>query len=167
MNDWRPKMQKTVRHLADQLNGIRPGTLSVGFLETFRISHQGSSRPIRHLAAIASQGDRILITPFDKALVPPVVKALMDGRLNAYAMNPSTVCVTVPPISGEQRTEITRHIKALGEEAKIAVRGIRQSARKQIAVAGRGSERAVQEATDAAIAEIERIVHAKTAAFQN
>lgn len=29
-------MLKPVRHLADQLAGIRPGTLGVGFIETFR-----------------------------------------------------------------------------------------------------------------------------------
>ena len=40
---------------------------------------------------------------------------------------------------------------------------IRQDARKQIAARGRGSERAVQEATDAAIEEIERLVKAKVA----
>ncbi len=33
MTDWKPRMQKAVRHLAEQLAGIRPGTLSVGFVE--------------------------------------------------------------------------------------------------------------------------------------
>jgi ribosome recycling factor len=38
---------------------------------------------------------------------------------------------------------------------------IRQDARKQIATRGRGSERAVQEATDTAVAEIDRLAKAK------
>ena len=38
---------------------------------------------------------------------------------------------------------------------------IRQDARKQIAARGRGLERAVQEATDAAVEEIEGLVRAK------
>jgi ribosome recycling factor len=164
MSDWRGKMEKTVRHLAEQLQGIRPGTLSVGFVETFRVTSHGRSFPIARLAAIASQGERILITPFDKADVPGIVKALVDARLNAYAANPATVCVSVPPPSAEQRAEMARHVKALGEEAKIAVRGVRQEARKRIAARGRGSERAVQEATDAAVAEIDRLVKAKTEA---
>ena len=78
------------------------------------------------------------------------------------ALNPRTVCVAIPPISGEQRAELARHVKKLGEEAKIAIRAIRQEARKEIAARGRGSERAVQEATDAAVAEVERLVKAKT-----
>jgi ribosome recycling factor len=161
MGDWRVGMQKAVRHLADQMAGIRPGTISVGFVETFRVRVRGQSMPIGKLATAASQGDRILVTPFDPADVPAVVKALAESRLNAYALNPRTVAVSVPPVSGESRAEMARHVKKLGEEAKVAVRAIRQEARKQIAARGRGSERAVQEATDAAVAEIERLVEAK------
>ena len=66
----------------------------------------------------------------------------------------------------EQREETARHVKKLGEEAKIAIRAIRQQARKQIEVSGRGSQRAVQEATDAAIEEIEQLVKAKVAELE-
>jgi ribosome recycling factor len=163
MNDWRSKMHKTVRQLAGQLSAIRPDTVSIGFLETFRVVHQGSASPIGHLATLVRRGNRIAIAPFDRSLVPSVVKALTEARLNAYAADPATVCVSVPPISGEQRLELARHVKALGEQAKVAVRSIRQSARKQIAAAGRGSQRAVQEATDAAVAEIDRLVQSKVA----
>ena len=154
-------MQKTVRHLAEQLAGIRTGTISMRFIETVRVDCQGSSAPIRHLGVIKQQGDRILVTPFDKANVSAVVRALTEARLNAYALNPTTVSVSVPPISGEQRGEIARHVKKLGEDAKIAVRAIRQEARKQIEVSGRGSQRRVQEATDAAVSEIDRLVKGK------
>ena len=90
------------------------------------------------MASVTGQGDRIVITPFDPSNVPAVVKALSDAKLNAYALNPRTVCVGVPPVSGEQRAELARHVKKLGEEAKVAVRSIRQDARKQIAARGKG-----------------------------
>jgi ribosome recycling factor len=161
MSDWKPRMQKTVRHFAEQLAGIRPGLLTVGFIETFRVSVQGNSVTVGKMAAVASRGDRIVITPFDPACVPSIVKALADAKLNAYALNPKTVGVGIPPVSGEQRAEMARHVKKLGEEAKIAVRSIRQEARKQIVARGRGSERTVQEATDVAVAEIETLVKTK------
>jgi ribosome recycling factor len=161
MNDWKQRMQKAVRHLAEQLAGIRQGTLSIGFIETFRVPVQGNTVPIGKIAAVTSQGDRIMIRPFDQANVSAVVKALVDSRLNAYALDPRTVAVSVPPVSGEQRAELARHVKKLGEEAKVSVRMIRQDARKQIATRGRGSERAVQEATDTAVAEIDRLAKAK------
>jgi ribosome recycling factor len=163
MADWRAGMQKPVRHLGEQLRGIRPGTLSVGFVETFRVAVRGNSVPIARMASVAGRGDRIVVTPFDPADVPAVVRSLVEARLNAYALDPRTVAVGVPPVSGEQRAEMARHVKSLGEQAKVAVRAARQSARKQIAASGRGSERAVQEATDAAVAEIEAMVKAKMA----
>jgi ribosome recycling factor len=163
MYDWKISMEKTVRHLAEQLGGIRPETLSVGFLETFRVPAQGGTLALKRVAVIARQGERIVITPFDPTTVAAIVKALTDARLNAYALNPQSLCVSVPPMSGEQRTAMARHVKKLGEEARVAVRAVRQDARKQIAARGRGSQRAVQEATDAAVAEIDRRVAAKLA----
>jgi ribosome recycling factor len=161
MYDWKPRMEKAVRHLAGQLAGIRPGSVSIGFVETFRVVAQGGTVPLSRMAAIARQGERIVITPFDPAHVAAIVKALNEARLNAYALNPRAVCVSVPPPSGEQRAEMARHVKSLGEEARVAVRAIRQDARKQIAARGRGSLHAVQDATDAAVAEIDRLVGAK------
>ena len=71
------------------------------------------------------------------------------------------MCVTVPAISGEQRAELVKHVKRLGEEAKVAVRAVRQEARKYIDTTGRGSLKVVQEHTDLAVEEIERLVTAK------
>jgi ribosome recycling factor len=161
MHDSSPKMQKVVRHFADQLRGIRSGTISIGMIQTIRVDFQGHSVPINRLGVVKSQGDRILITPFDRASVPLIVRALGESRLSAYALNPTTVSVSVPPLSVEQRAETIRHVKKLGEDAKIAVRNVRQQARKQIEVSGRGSLRVVQEVTDAAVAEIEKLMTAK------
>jgi ribosome recycling factor len=161
MHDWKPKMQKVVRHFGDQLRGIRTGTISIGMIQTIRVDLQGHSVPINRLGVVKSQGDRILITPFDRASGPLIVRALGESRLSAYALNPTTVSVSVPPLSVEQRAETIRHVRKLGEEAKIAVRNVRQQARKQIEVSGRGSLRVIQEATDAAVAEIEKLVTAK------
>jgi ribosome recycling factor len=163
VNDWTGRMNKSVRLLAEQLAGIRPGALSPGFIETFRVASQGRSVPIRQVATVARRGDRITISPFDRAMVPGIVRALVEAKLNAYALDPATIGVAIPPVSGEQRDEFARHVKKLGEDAKVAVRSIRQDARKQIEARGRGSLRAVQEATDTAVAEIDRLVKGKIA----
>ncbi len=166
MSDWKPRMRKSVQHVSEQLRGIRPGTLSAGFIETFRVAVHGDMVPIQRLGTVSSQGDRIVITPFDKANVSSVVSALTAAKLNAFALNPTAACVAVPPMSGEQRQEIVRHIKKLGEEAKVAIRSLRQEARKEIAARGRGSQKVVQEATDAAVEEVERLVKAKIAEIE-
>jgi ribosome recycling factor len=161
--DCKPKMQQVTKHLAEHLRGIRTGTVSIGLIHTIRVDCQGTTVPISRLGSVRSQGDRIVIVPFDRSQVAPIVKALCESRLSAYALNPTTVSVSVPPLSVEQRDETIRHVKKLGEDAKIAIRTIRQQARKQIEASGRGSLRKVQEATDAAVNEIDNVVTAKVA----
>ena len=58
--------------------GIRPGTLSVGFVETFRVAVHGNSVAIGRMAGVTSQGDRIVVTPIDPANVSAVEKALAE-----------------------------------------------------------------------------------------
>ncbi len=161
MNDWKSSIRKTVQHFSDQLRVIRTGTISPGLVQSVRVNCAGNQVALGRLGVIKSQGDRILIEPFDRGNVAGIVKALNDARLSAYALNPTTVAVSVPPISLEQRAEIARHVKKLGEDAKIAVRAIRQQARKRIEATGRGSRLAVQVATDEAVEEIEGLVKAK------
>ena len=83
MNDRRPRRQMAVSHRADQLAGFRPGTLSVGFVETFRVAVDGNSVAIGKLARVTGQGDRIVVTTFDPSHVPAVAKALSEARLNS------------------------------------------------------------------------------------
>ena len=65
---------------------------------------------------VVDEGSRIVLMPFDPANVPAVVRALTEARLNAYALNPKAVAVSVPPVSGEQRAEMVRHIRKLRGE---------------------------------------------------
>src|SRR4051794_25793437 len=88
MNDWKPRMDKAVRHLAGQLAGIRPGLLGAGFVETFRFPLRGGSVAVGKVASVTRAGDRIVITPYDHSNVAAIVKALADARLNAYALDP-------------------------------------------------------------------------------
>jgi ribosome recycling factor len=161
VHDWKPKMQQTVRLLAEQLRGLRTGSVDPGFISSIRANCQGNRVPLSKLGSIRPQGDRILIAPFDPANLSPIVRALSDARLSAYALNPTTVCVSVPPVSTEQRQQTIAHVKSLGEEARIAIRSIRQQARKQIDASGRGSFRVVQEATDSAVEEIDLLIKSK------
>ncbi|QEH33905.1 Ribosome-recycling factor [Aquisphaera giovannonii] len=161
MASWEDRIRQPVEHLADQLRGIRPGAIGPGFVETFVVECQGSRSPIGRIAAITTQAGRIIVAPFDRAMVPAIVKSLADARQNAYALDPARVCVTIPPLSGEQRDEVASHVKALGEKARVAVRSVRQDIRKQLAASGKRSDRVVQELTDGAMAEIDRLVDAK------
>lgn len=164
MADWKRGMERTVRRLEEQLRGIRAGTVDRGFVETHRVDVSGRKAVVKALGTVVSQGDRIVVRAFDEGSVPAIVRALVQGGLSAYAMDRTTVAVSVPSLSGEQREQVIRQVKALGEEARVGVRQVRQESRKEIAAGGRHvPERAIQEATDAATKEIDRLLKAKIA----
>jgi hypothetical protein len=58
MYDWKPKMQKIARHFAEQVHGIRTGTVDRGVIQAIRVDLQGNAVPIRRLGVIKLQGDR-------------------------------------------------------------------------------------------------------------
>jgi ribosome recycling factor len=158
MSTWKQRMAGPVKHLEEQLRGIRPGALSIGFLETFRIPCRGSTVALGKAAAIAPGRGVFTIRPFDPSLAPAVERALLDAKLSAYRLNPAMLAVSIPPLSGEQREAMAKHVRKLGEEAKIAVRAIRQQSRN---TAEPWHAKNIQKETDAAVAAIEQAVKAK------
>jgi ribosome recycling factor len=162
MNDWQPRMRKTVRLLSEQLATLRWGSVDAAFVKTVKAKVQGQAVPIGTLASVKTEGGRLMVSPFDPENAGAIRRALSSANFGAYAINPRTIAVSAPPVSGEQRQTLQKHVKKMGEDAKVAIRAIRQDARKAIQSSGRGSERRVQEETDAAIEEISRLVTAKT-----
>jgi ribosome recycling factor len=45
---------------------------------------------------VLDERHRIIITPFDPANVTAIVKPLTEAKLNAYALNPRAVAVSIP-----------------------------------------------------------------------
>jgi ribosome recycling factor len=146
-----------VADLAEKLRPIRSGTVDAGVVASVRVD----GRPLRTIARVKPSGDRLMISPFDPSDTPAITRALAAASLSAYAVDPTTVSVSVPPLSTEQRQKIGRHAKQVGEEARVAIRSIRQQARKAIDSGGRGSYKGVQEATDEAVEQIDRLVSQK------
>jgi ribosome recycling factor len=136
------------------LAGFRTGTISIGF-------SGWTAQGVLPRSDLGQQGDRILITPFDKAVVPAIVRAFNEARLNACALNPSTVSVSVPPISEEERSEIARPRQEAGRGRHGRHPGDPVGGTPVDEVSGRGSQRGVQEATDATVSEIDRLAKKK------
>ena len=142
MGDWEDRLHKPVIHLADQLKGIRSGTIDAGFVETFRISWQGravsrSAGWRRSLANRAGSWSRRSSGP----MVPAVVKALSRRSRMPMPSIPLASRSRCPRSAASSGPRSRRHVKALGEQAKVGIRSTRQEIRKRLAAAGRRPER--------------------------
>lgn len=132
--DAEEHMQKTLEHLRTELNTIRAGRATPSMLETVRVDFYGSVMPLIQMASVsAPQPDLLLVQPWDRSATGAIEKAIMSANLG---MNPSNdgnlIRIPVPPPSGERRVELVKGARTRGEDAKVAVRNIRRTAKEQI-----------------------------------
>lgn len=154
-------MDKTIQLLEEQLKGIRRSAISTGFIETLRVPYYGQMTPIRFIGIVGKCQVGITITPHDSKLVNSIAKFLKeDNLLNAYAFSKTMVVVSIPPANTGEIERVKTHIKKLGEEAKISIRSLRKSFRKNLSKDElKEIEKDLQLLTDEACNRIEEIIN--------
>lgn len=128
LQDAREHFEKTIDHLKKEFSAIRTSRTSPSLLEDIKVEAYGSSYSLKELATVNAPTPNLLsISPFDPSIVYQIEKAIMTSPLG---LNPATVDnlirVNIPQMSGERRQELIKVVHQKSEEAKIAIRQIRQ-----------------------------------------
>jgi len=128
------RMEKAVEVFSDSLRGIRTGTASAGLVESIRVDYYGSPTPLRQLAQIAVPDPQlIVIKPYDPGSLPEIEKAIQTSDIGIHPQNDGKVVrLSIPGLSQERRQQLAGRVKAMAEEARIAVRNIRRDANRQL-----------------------------------
>jgi ribosome recycling factor len=128
------RTDKTLKHLKDQLGGIRTGRASPTLVDTIRVEYYGTSTPLNQIAHVSVPEPRqLLIKPFDGS--PQVVKDIEKAiHKSDLGLNPQSdgkqLRLMLPPLSGEQRTKLVAKVKDLVEQNRVALRNERRDANK-------------------------------------
>ena len=154
----REEMEKSVDFLHEQVRCLRLGSITTALVDTIKVACYGNQMPIKHIANCQKVQSGISVEPFDPQLVGPTCAALKAAGLNAYQFSKTCVMVSSPPPSGEDRERVHKRIRELGEEAKIAIRQVRQKHKKKLE---KDDLPDLQKATDEAISLVEQIVQDK------
>jgi ribosome recycling factor len=169
------KMGKSIEAFKNELHKIRTGRAHPGLLDQVHVDYYGSSVPISQVANVSLLDARtISVQPWEKGMGPKIEKAIRESDLG---LNPSAqgdlLRVPMPALTEERRKELTKVVRHAGEEARIAIRGVRREANdhlkkllKDKEVSEDDERRAqdeVQRLTDRVTAEIERLVQGKEA----
>jgi ribosome recycling factor len=134
LNDLKQKIEKTLKHLKEQLGSIRTGRASPTLVDTIRVDYYGTSTPLAQIAHISVPEPRqLMIKPFDST--PPVVKEIERAiQKSDLGLNPQSdgkvLRLMMPPLSGEQRQKIAGKVKDLVEQNRVALRNERRDANK-------------------------------------
>jgi len=124
------KMDKTFNVLKEELNHIRAGRANPMILDKVRVDYYGSETPIKQLASISVPEPRILqIQPYDTSILREIEKAIQIADLGINPSNDGKVIrMVIPMLTEERRKDLTKAVKKLGEDAKVALRNERRDA---------------------------------------
>ena len=132
--DAQTRMHKSVEALRHDLTKVRTGRASTAIVEHLKVSYYGSDMPLSQVASIAVTDARTLtITPWEKPMVAAVEKAILASDLGLTPNTAGTVIrINLPALTEERRRELSKHVHAEGENAKVAIRNIRRDANQSV-----------------------------------
>ena len=173
--DAAERMDKSLHALDVAFARIRTGRANPAILDGIEVDYYGTPTPIKQVASITVEEARsLLISPWEKRLVPVIEKAILKSDLGfTPASTSDLVRVPLPPLTEENRRDLIRQARQETENARVAIRNIRREAiadlrelvREKEASEddGRRSEDDMQKLTDAHIKRADAVLAEKEA----
>ena len=124
------KMESTISSLETKFTNVRAGRANPNMLDGISVEYYGSPTPLKQLANISiPEARQLMIKPFDKSILGAVEKAIFEANIGITPNNNGEcIFLVIPPLTEERRKELVKQVKQLAEEARIALRNIRQDA---------------------------------------
>ena len=180
------RMKKSVESTSTKLSHIQTGRATTALLDQVTVNYYGSKTPLNQVGTITTpEPHQLVIQPWDKTLITEIEKAIAQSDLGLATSNDgSLIRVQVPELTTERRVELTKLVKKLAEEGRVAIRNIRRDANDAVRKlegddSGSGSRRSkgrggdkkggradadpVQKLTDTYVDQINEIAEAKEA----
>jgi ribosome recycling factor len=134
MKIMKQKFEQVIAKLQDDFKGIRTGRASSGLVENIMVIYYGQTTPLKQMANITTpDASLISIQPWDKNSLGDIELAIRNSDLNLSPTNDgNAVRISLPPMTEERRIELIRNISKKAEEARIALRNVRQDAWDEI-----------------------------------
>ncbi|MFW6327440.1 MAG: ribosome recycling factor [Bacteroidota bacterium] len=166
------KMQKALEHLDRELGKVRAGKANPRMLDGVMVEYYGSMTPLQQVASVNTPDPRtIAIQPWEKGMIGPIEKAIMNANLGLNPDNNGEVVrINVPPLTEERRQGLVKQIKKEGEDARISIRNNRRETNdelKKLKKEGlpedmeKDAEDQVQKLTDKYIKKVEEMLEQK------
>ena len=130
IKDSEHQMKLRVEHARHELATIRTSKASPALLDTVRVEAYETQSALNQVALINAPEPRLLVVqPYDRSLLPNIVKAIQSGDLGLNPTDDGTVIrIPVPALTEERRRDLVKLCGKLVEEGRVAVRQVRREA---------------------------------------
>ncbi|MBR2544238.1 ribosome recycling factor [Candidatus Saccharibacteria bacterium] len=131
----RKKMEGVVQRFKDEMKKVRTGRAHPDMISGVKVEVYGQFMPLNQVSNItAADATLLVITPFDPSNIQAIAAAIRADQ--SLGLNPAddgrVIRVPIPPLTEDRRKEIVKNASSKVEEAKVALRNIREDARKTI-----------------------------------
>lgn len=128
------KLSKTVSVLKEEYAAVRAGRANPHVLDKVMVDYYGAPTPVTQTANISVQEGRCLvISPWDVSLLKGIEKAIMQSNIGINPTNDGKVIrLAFPQLTEERRRELSKQVRKMGEDSKVAERNIRRDALEQL-----------------------------------
>ena len=166
-------LQKSVDFLKGEYGVIRAGRANPHILDRVTVDYYGSPTPLSQLANMSVQEARLLVVSlFDISQIKAVTKALAEADLGVNISDDGRVIrLAFPALTEERRKELSKQVREMGEDAKVALRNIRRDANDKCKDMKKASEmtedeqkiseKEIQDLTDKYIKEVDKVSEKK------
>ena len=133
-DEYELRMQGVTEHFQAELAKVRTGRAHPGMLDGVKVEAYGAEMPLNQVANVTAPEAQLLqITPFDPSNIQQIAAAIRNDQ--SLGLNPSddgrVVRVPVPPLTEERRRQLVKQAAEKLEEARIALRSVRQDGLKE------------------------------------
>ncbi len=134
LDDAQAMMDKAILHCEAELTKIRAGKASTGMLDGIMVEYYGNPTALSQVASLNTPDARtIIIQPWEKTLLVPIERAIMEANIGINPQNDGVVIrLVVPPLTEERRKDLVKKVKEEAERGRITVRNIRKDANERI-----------------------------------
>ena len=134
IKDTEEKMIKALENMEKRFTNVRAGRANPRILDNVMVKYYGVSTPLIQLATISvPEARQLVIKPFDKSCISDIEKGIYEANIGLTPNNNGeVVMLVIPELTEERRKEYVKEVKSIAEDAKIALRNIRQESNNDI-----------------------------------
>lgn len=125
---YEEKLDKTLNSLKNEYLNIRAGRANPHVLDKVMVDYYGQPTPINQVGNITVPEARmIVISAWDVNMLKNIEKAIIAANIGINPQNDGKVIRLIfPELTGDKRKELAKNIKAMAENAKVALRNARR-----------------------------------------
>ena len=126
--------EKALGFLRQEISSLRTGRATPALVEDIFVEAYGTKQPLKAVASISvADAKTINVDPWDKGLVQAVETAIRNSDLGISPVNDGKLIrLPLPDLNAERRQELIKVLHKKLEQARIALRKIREDVRAEI-----------------------------------